>query len=264
MKTIVVGFDEGKESRDALHFGDRLARLEGPELQVAAAGLFESRISTGSRGGDAPSALRRLFATVEDELGPRRFSPRVLEGLSVTRALIDHAEAEDVDLMVVGSTHRGRIGKVLPGSVGAQLLNRSPCPVATVPRGFSGFRERIRGRIGIALDGSQEAMLALEEAERLAELLEVDLRVITVIPAATPPAPPAATAEPPENARRRFIEGDPARALVECCRELDLLVLGSNGGGALRRTALGGVSAHVLANASCPVVVVPRGAQTPV
>ena len=42
----------------------------------------------------------------------------------------------DAALIVVGSTHTGRAGRVLPGSTGERLLHGSPCAVAVVPTDY--------------------------------------------------------------------------------------------------------------------------------
>jgi nucleotide-binding universal stress UspA family protein len=55
------------------------------------------------------------------------------------------------------------------------------------------------------------------------------------------------------------VRGDPASVLVERSKELDLLVLGSRAYGPLRHVLLGSVSARVMREAMCPVLVVPRG-----
>ena len=57
-----------------------------------------------------------------------------------------------------------------------------------------------------------------------------------------------------------LLHGDPAETLAEATSDLDLLVLGSRGYGPVKGTLLGSVSARVMAAASCPVLVVPRGA----
>lgn len=51
-------------------------------------------------------------------------------------------------------------------------------------------------------------------------------------------------------------EGHPAERLVRLSTGADLVVVGSRGLGALRRTMVGSVAAHVAAHARCPVVVV--------
>ena len=52
--------------------------------------------------------------------------------------------------------------------------------------------------------------------------------------------------------------GDPAGVLVEMSREVDLVVVGSRGGGSFADRLLGTVSSALPAHAKCPVVIVPR------
>lgn len=283
MTTIMVGFDRSEESRDALRLGDRLARVEGAELLVAAAGLFEPQISTKAERVDAMASRRALFADVSEELGEgRHYASAMVEGLPAAHGLISIAAEWDADLIVVGSTHRGRLGRVLPGSVGAQLLHGAPCPVAIAPRGFRDSERDVHGRIGVAYDGSPEADLALAEACHLSRILEAPLLLIAVVPEAEA-AEHAVGASAEGRLHRRsisaavetalealpadveadaaVIEGDPGGKLVESCGDLDMIVMGSRGRGPLRRTLLGTVSAHVCASAECPVVVAPRGAE---
>lgn len=52
--------------------------------------------------------------------------------------------------------------------------------------------------------------------------------------------------------------GDPAGVLVEMSREVDLVVVGSRGGGGFADRLLGTVSSALPAHSRCPVVVVPR------
>lgn len=57
------------------------------------------------------------------------------------------------------------------------------------------------------------------------------------------------------------VEGNAADVLVERSRELDLLVLGSRAYGPVRHALLGSVSAAVMREAHCPVLVMPRGSE---
>jgi nucleotide-binding universal stress UspA family protein len=283
MKRIVVGFDGSDEAADALQFGAMLCRRMGGELTVAAA--FEPVL--GGPGVDIGSLERNyfddMFARAAEQLGDAPFSRRGLDEISAPRGLDQLADAEDVDLVVVGSTHRGKIGRVLFGSVGERLLYGAPCPVAVAPRGYAGADHRL-ATIGVAYDGSEESKLALAEARGLAGALGAKLRLITVInewPYVPESSPSRSLEEFMEVVREEhreiqkqaiaelgdalevdtFVgEGDPDEVLVAQGAELDLLVMGSRGYGPIRRTLLGGVSAKVMRMAPCPVVVVPRGA----
>ena len=178
-------------------------------------------------------------------------------------------------LIVVGSSHRGDIGRVLPGSTAVRLLQGGPSAVAVAPRGYAEGDGRFLV-LGLAYDGSPEARAALGCAIELGERLEATMRVVTV----DPPAP--LTAGTPDE-RRDFYErqlaeameaipksirpagklehGDPIAVIVkEAERGIDLLLLGSRGYGPVRRVFAGAVSAGVLERAPCPVLVLPRPA----
>ncbi len=58
--------------------------------------------------------------------------------------------------------------------------------------------------------------------------------------------------------RQVVLEGHPAPVLVAAAAHAGLLVVGSHGHGAFAGMFLGSVSMHCVAQASCPVVVVPR------
>jgi nucleotide-binding universal stress UspA family protein len=47
-------------------------------------------------------------------------------------AIIDAAESEGADVIVVGSHGRGALGRALIGSVSDQIVRRAPCPVLVV------------------------------------------------------------------------------------------------------------------------------------
>jgi nucleotide-binding universal stress UspA family protein len=56
-----------------------------------------------------------------------------------------------------------------------------------------------------------------------------------------------------------FREGAPAAEIVAESESLDLLFMGSRGYGPLRAVLLGGVTGAVVRDASCPVLITPRG-----
>lgn len=291
---VIVGFDGRDEARDALRLGRDLAKAEGGELRVAVVlprgrAPFEEAIFGGRL---AEQVDEQLYGEVSRELGEAGFIPASLDGglggRSAARALYEYARDEDADLIVVGSTHRGTLGRVLPGSVGESLLRGAPCAVAVAPRGFARREHLPIGLIGVAYDGTDEADLALAEGERLAGVLGADLRVITVVPRLAPlgvQGPEAgeihksmhreyqtvldkgvSALRERTSAEAALKEGDPAAVLADQGVELDLIVIGSRGYGPMRRALLGAVSAEVMRTAPCPVLVTPRisgGAESP-
>jgi nucleotide-binding universal stress UspA family protein len=203
---------------------------------------------------------------------------------SPARALHTLAERDGAALIVVGSTQRGRVGRLLPGSTAERLLHRAPCPVAIVPIDYRKRSREHMTNIGVGYDGSEESRAALNAAAQIARALSASLRVVRVFDAAwdTTPALMASghgyvavhrrlerraredlerlLAGLPEAtvAEAVFPPGRPARELVTQSQGVDLLVVGARGGDPLRAMLRRGVSRIVARDAACPVIVAPR------
>lgn len=215
--------------------------------------------------------------------------------------LADLARSEGADLMVLGSTHRGPLGRVVPGATVGHLLGEAPCAVAVAPPGFgqppdgdlgwrplSGDAEDVGMRVvGVGFDGSPAAHRALDIAADLAVANGAALRVYAVARKYAPPpaagisghvpGPPTeaeslreqldeAVAYLPAEARALpvFLRGVPATELIAAAElGVDLLVLGSRRGGPVRRAMHGSVSSAVLLEATCPVLISPTGVKAP-
>jgi nucleotide-binding universal stress UspA family protein len=196
----------------------------------------------------------------------------------------DCAESEGADLIVVGSTHRGRLGRAVAGSTASQIVGHAPCAVAVAPRGFTG--ERLE-RIGVGFDGRPESEEALRVAAALAGEHGATLHLRGVVVAPMPVygnswgdfayADVATWDEFSRLERGRLkdaerdalerldvtawsdvVDGDPVSQLTRLSAHVDALVLGSRGWGPLSRLIVGSVAEAVLREASCPVIVVPR------
>ena len=189
----------------------------------------------------------------------------------------DLAEREGITTIVVGSPHRGPIGRALIGSVATGLLHGAPCAVITAPRGYADAEHETFGTIAVAYDGTAESKLALTEGQRLTRACGGALRVLTVSspPIVLPGSAGYAPAQPPdaEKINREAVEstaaeievegrvlgGPAAPTLAEACEDgVDLLIVGSRHYGPLRRALLGSVSRQLIHAAPCPVLVMPR------
>jgi len=275
---VLVGFDGSDGGRDALE----LARVLG--VATGAGALVASVIPYGP----LPVGFSELESDAAAEAEPLLDEARVrLEGLSVeTRSfgggspagvITDLAEREHVDLLVVGSPHRGAVGRALIGSVAESLLHGAPCAVAVAPRGYGEERRGQFRLIGVAYDGTGESRAALHRAQELAEATGAAIRVLTAVapPVALPGIVGYTPVNPPDPDRvvdegvtavrpgirvdGRHLQGHPADALAEACEDgVDLLVAGSRGYGPTMRVLTGSVSTQLINKAPCPVLVQPR------
>jgi nucleotide-binding universal stress UspA family protein len=197
-------------------------------------------------------------------------------------ALHELAEAQDAAAVVVGATHRGTIGRVLIGDVGAGLLHGSPCPVAIAPRGYDAQTGAFH-RIGVAFDGSPESEVALQAAVGIGRLTAGFVHSFTVLEpldfspgfSGTGLMPRREVEEARHESAQTIAEqaleaipegvqgasevlhGSVPEALTEISAEMDLLVCGSRGYGAFRRVMAGSVARALAHQAECPLIVIP-------
>jgi len=233
---------------------------------------------------DPPKVIVGLDSSDEskDALALGQILARALRGELIIAENLDSpasglpelAESEEAELLVVGSTHRGKLGQVFPGSVGERLLRGAPCGVAVASRGFR-TKEPV-STIGVAYNGSPASDRGLSAAIALARRLGAALRVVSV---GTRLGPLGSLMDDPAEARARTelrlhrgldqvpsdvacegvaLEGDAPAELAAQSRSLDLLVVGSRGYGPVRGALLGNVSSELIRRAECPVLVVPR------
>jgi nucleotide-binding universal stress UspA family protein len=263
---ILVGYDGSDEARDAL----ALARVVATAARVPLVLTWVEPVGPFDIPYDA--VFQPIQARAEDALAEvaqtlRRegFEVRTRVGLlgSVAEGIHEFAEEASAQLVVVGSSHRGRVGRVLAGTVGTRLFHGSPCPVAVAPRGLARQALSLK-RMGVGYDGAPESQLALSWAERLARAAGAQLDLLVVsdeeVSSAERALADGLDRVTDVHADGAVKHGSAAEELLGLSERVDLLVVGSRGHGPLRRVLLGSVSAHLVAHSSCPIVVAPRGA----
>jgi nucleotide-binding universal stress UspA family protein len=288
---IVVGYDGRDPARDALALAMQFADVSGNRVLLVAVFPYTQRLIGGLGYEQLLAAdAKRVFEPIEEEFGTR-VETRAIGGHSPARVLHDVAEAETASMLVVGSSERGPIGRVVPGSVGERLLHGAPCPVAVAPRGFADRERRSLQHFAVAFDGSRQSWAALAFAGDLAGPAHAHVDLVGVLVPWSPPGPAAfryaelsemvdldevdrerradlekrldnALGELPEPVRGHavLLSGDAADELsIWAAREqIDLLLCGSRGYGPLHRVLTGGVSAALARQAPTALVVVPR------
>jgi nucleotide-binding universal stress UspA family protein len=275
--------DATQRSLDALALGKLLADATSAPVRLVSVFPYDPlRDPEGEELARVRAEARTVLLELSGEAALDVTQADVVASNWAARELQHVTEEETTGLIVVGSTGRGPIGRLLPGAVGERLFAGSASPVAIAPRGYAERPAADLQRIGVAFDGSPEAHQALEAGHLVARSAGAQLRVITVFhPAtfgalATLPtggvsvnelargelrrALEAAVAEEVEGVETdgRFLEGSPGDVLAEESTELDLLVTGSRGYGP-RAAVLLGTTTHTLTRtAECPGLITPR------
>lgn len=282
---LIAGYDGSEPAVDGLALAELLTEVTGAELIVAAVVPHEFPYAPGTPEREEVLRSQAEGMLVDAVAESDRVHSRVVAERSAAQGLHDLAEDEEADAVVVGSSHRGPIGRVLAGSVAQRLLHGAPCPVAVAPAGYRDRPDKGLRVVACAFDGSDEAHLAVQHAEYLARCTGGFLRLLAVhepelifgvdqVPGGYDRVElgrlerkrltreleeAAASIAPGIDVQQHLLEGYAVDALAGAAGDgVDLLVVGSRGYGPVRRVLLGGVSSGLMRSSPAPVLAVPR------
>ena len=282
---VLVGYEDPEHGDDALVLARNFAGvLRAGVLVVTVVPYPDHLMAPEDREATIRECAGKRLALATERLHGLDVETCGVLSDSVTGGLHEMIEREGAALAVVGSSRRGPIGRVLLGSTGSGLLAGAPCSVAVAPQGYAEAPGQGMLRIGVAIDGRPESRVALSSAIALAQRARATLTILTVV---TQPAGVYGMAVDPATGKEfitvtedamarvlqeavdevpgelpvehRLLKGSPAPAIADAAGDFDLLVVGSRGRGALRRALLGSVSAKLMRESPCAVLVVPRG-----
>jgi nucleotide-binding universal stress UspA family protein len=127
---ILVGYDGSKVANDAL------------ELAIQQAKAFDAKvyIITSMKGG--PEVPREDFERAEEELKYAKSiinkedipceSHLSIHGLEAGEDLVQYAEENQIDQIILGVRRRSKVGKFVFGSTAQYVILEAPCPVLSV------------------------------------------------------------------------------------------------------------------------------------
>jgi nucleotide-binding universal stress UspA family protein len=149
----------------------------------------------------------RLVARAEAAFsGQDRVDFRTVASPSAAGALHTEAERERAQIVVVGSSHRGTMGRMLLGTVTQEVLDATPCAVAVAPPGLAANREIHFSRIGVGFDDTPAAHDALAVAHSFACCAGAELRLLWAAHLATRALPLAFTTTRTPTTSRTFAQ----------------------------------------------------------
>jgi nucleotide-binding universal stress UspA family protein len=249
--------------------------LPVPVLDVPPVHEFQKEMhDEAQRAADAArAALASRFRTAE---------AHVLDG-DPRNALVGMAEQWPADLIVLGARGLGAVAGALLGSVSIGIARHAPCSVVVV----KGVSARLRGAL-VAVDGSKHSEAAAAFLARLPLDPAFGVRLLGVAeaphrPATTPRLAArlvsqaiqeivkerrtaletaltrtAAAFSGVKKVERQVVVGRPVDEIVAAAEapDVDLVVMGARGLGALERVLLGSVSEGVLRHVHRPLLIV--------
>ncbi len=134
-KRILVAYDGSKESDKALAWAADLAKAANGKLVVQhVLSISPEAIAGGVVDLDAIEAAveKMLDEAVERVRGMGVTATKVLSRGDIATSILREADQRGAELLVVGSLGRGRMARLLMGSVADKLVRAAPIPVLVV------------------------------------------------------------------------------------------------------------------------------------
>ena len=286
-RTILLATDLSPSAERAAELARSLARRDGATLHVLHVNVLsaEQMQYRGLSGMEAYAlqvvqACRNTLEDFKDEPG-LTLVRAVRNDQSPANAILDYAEEQQADLIVVGSRGLSAVKRFLLGSVASKVVHAAACSVLVAGQDL---QEDAKGegagslrRIVASTDLSEASKSGLQQADALAQAHGAALSIVHVM------VPPMVNPYDVEIIARRMDLDSGRRALAEFveglalrseatqtvslgladqeivaaaeAQQADLLVVSSTGMSAMGRLLLGSVADKVVRRAHCPVLV---------
>ena len=126
---IMVAYDGSETAQRALSVAQKRAKLLGAELHIYSA------VENGNDENDADNRVEAYLKDAEMMCRACGITCRIEASgskQSAGRNIVDYAQANDIDEIVIGLRRRSQLGKMLFGSTSRQVILDAHCPVLTV------------------------------------------------------------------------------------------------------------------------------------
>lgn len=302
IRRILCPVDYSDFSRRALDHAVAIARWYGstvtvfhvcallPAAAFAPGPLALTATPLAPEGREALLGRLRSFADVDVSGSGVQIEFEVAEG-STAAEILQKAEADSSDLIVLGTHGHSGFDRLVLGSVAERVLRKASCPVLTIPchaPDAASVPSKLFRRILCAIDFSDCSIAAMHHAISLAKEADAQLTLLSVvdIPVGLWPATEAPTPLPAEL--RNWIDaaecerseslnalipsearayctistvvatGTPYRRILSAASDLDagLIVMGVRGRGAADLLLFGSTTQRVVRLATCPVLTI--------
>jgi nucleotide-binding universal stress UspA family protein len=279
---ILVAVDGSESSLNALRQTFPLARAEGSTIKVAAVvpphegelRLVGVRQNVAEMMSEPYVNALKDAQELADAAGVR--VETILEHGEPHETIVELAEAERCDLIVVGVRGCNPADQVLLGSMTARVIGYSHTDILVVPKDSHMGLDHIL----VSVDGSESSKGAVKSAIELHRSYGSAVTVLAVadIPPHIYGVDPSVAEALMGKARKHLDEavgqalaagvqvepllreGEPPQLIVQLARETksNLIVMGSHGRTGLKRLLMGSVTERVVGHAGCPVLVARR------
>ena len=127
---ILIGYDGTNSAKEALNLAKSHAKVFGASVEV----VTSMQKGTESERKVIEQAERGLeyAKSLFEEDGIACNTHLLIRGLSAGEDLVEFANENQIDQIVVGVKRRSKVGKLLMGSTAQYVILQAECPVITV------------------------------------------------------------------------------------------------------------------------------------
>ena len=291
--TVIVGFSASRQGSAPLNLAAQLARSTGEKIVAA---VIVERVPAARVSPIEEQFQNQVVAqatkSLEQVIDPisRNLDVSIVahESSSIPAGLMELVDQHAADMVVVGSSSSGLLGRVALGSVTDRLVHTAAVPVAIAPRGYPLSRTPVQ-RLTAAYGGAADAAGLIATTAELASRWSVRMRIasFTVRAFATFGGAVAYPAEDlvmqqwvhrteqsiltqldssvaaqvpvPDTEVQVGVGTDWSQAVDSIGWEHgDILLLGSGAAGPVAQVFLGSAASKILRHAPVPVMIMPR------
>jgi nucleotide-binding universal stress UspA family protein len=278
-RKILVAVDGSESGRNAFRQACRIVRHNNSWITaITVIPPYQDQFQTLNVREKVSSALReegeKILAGIRKIAGEEEiYAKEILAEGSPIDCILNTAEENNFDLIVMGRRGRSRIEKALVGSVAGRVIGMSRHDVLVVPRSTVVAWDTLL----VSTDGSKSSRSATEKALMLAETYGSRLKALSVVDVTEEfqaQAPDAVEAL--VNTARKYVteitslaaargieaepfvrEGESYAVITNLARDLSIsmIIIGSHGRTGMKRLFMGSVAEKVIGYAPCPVLV---------
>jgi len=128
---ILVGYDGSTAAREALEFAKKRAKVSGAKIDVVKCMAQHRELNYE----DVQMIEHKLEREVHDHLNSGDIpyeTHLVISGQQFGENLVQFAEQNKIDEIVIGVKRRSKAGKLLFGSTAQHVILNAPCPVVSI------------------------------------------------------------------------------------------------------------------------------------
>lgn len=283
VKKILFPTDFSKLSLNALPYAGFFSASPGVELHLLHGTVLGKPDAKGRKSFE--ENIEHICSDLQKHFGRElkiTLQPVEKRGIAAGLVILNYAEEENVDLIVMATHgHRG-VKRFFLGSVAEEVVRSAKCPILTIRNKPKNSAELKFKRILVPIDFSTHALEALRYAKIFADEYGAEVQVMHVVETRAMPdfyrsEKVTLKSQLPEIEKNCFeamktmvrregfadsqcfvatgLASEEIRNLVER-NHIDLIVIATHGLTGLKRMVMGSVAESVVREASCPVLTV--------